>query len=338
MSRYVVIGAGAIGGGLGGRLVQHGLEAVLVARGEHAAAMAEHGLRLRSPEEDIVLDVPSASGPDDVRLAPDDVLVLATKAQQAIAALTQWADVPVYRGGTAVGTAGELLPICTALNGVASESMAARYFARVIGVCVWVPAIHLRPGEVMLRSAPRSGMFHLGSYPAGDRDAALLAGIRDDWTKATFKVSLPADVMPWKYRKLIDNVGNCFQALIGRNGDYRPLVAATRAEAREVLTRAGIAFTSDEDEAAARADSFVVHPVPGEPEELGGSSWQSLTRATGSIETDYLNGEIALIARQHGLSAPINAKIASIARVAAATRQRPGGVSADEIRTRLGLA
>ena len=33
----------------------------------------------------------------------------------------------------------------------------------------------------------------------------------------------------------------------------------------------------------------------------GGSTWQSLRRGTGSLETDFLNGEIALLARLHGV-------------------------------------
>ena len=37
--------------------------------------------------------------------------------------------------------------------------------------------------------------------------------------------------MPWKYRKLISNIGNVFQALVGRNGDWRPLVTDAEAEA-----------------------------------------------------------------------------------------------------------
>ena len=33
----------------------------------------------------------------------------------------------------------------------------------------------------------------------------------------------------------------------------------------------------------------------------GGSTWQSVTRGTGSVESDYLNGEIVMRAREHGV-------------------------------------
>jgi 2-dehydropantoate 2-reductase len=48
-----------------------------------------------------------------------------------------------------------------------------------------------------------------------------------------------------------------------------------------------------------------VRPVNGEFRG-GGSSWQSLARGTGTIETDYLNGEIVLLGRMHGVPTPAN--------------------------------
>lgn len=333
MTRYIIVGAGAIGGALGGRLTQHGVPAVLVARGKHASVMASSGLRLRTPDEDVTLLVTAVTGPDETRLDVGDVLVMTTKTHQLQAALTTWVDAPVYRDGAVAGTAGELLPVCTALNGVAAEAMAARYFRSVVGVCIWVPGVHLEPGEIILRAAEPSGMFHVGRYPRGDD---VPASLETDWTKAGFKVAVSNDVMRWKHRKLIGNLGNCLQALIGPGSDYAELLSEARAEAWEVFRRVGIDVTTDEEEAAARADSFSVRPVPGQPSQLGGSSWQSLARATGGIETDYLNGEIAAIARRNGFDAPLNAGLARIAREAATASLRPGSLSLEDVRRKLG--
>jgi len=335
VTRYVVVGAGAVGGAIGGRLFAAGAEVVLVARGEHLAALQADGLRLRTPEEDLRLRVPAVAGPGELELTDDDVVVLTTKTQQAEAALTAWADAPV-RGG---GTAGERLAILTALNGVASESMAQRYFARVYAVCVWMPVVHLVPGEVIVRSTPTAGVFHLGRVPrtpAGGSEE-LLPALAEEWRGARLDTHLPADVMAWKYRKLITNIGNAFQALVGDNGRFGDLVRAAEQEARDVLDAAGIAYIDDAEEAAARAQSFTIAPVPDTPELMGGSSWQSLARGTGTIETDYLNGEIVLLAHQHGLAAPLNARVASLARQAAVARRKPGSVSAADLRGMLGL-
>ena len=340
MTRYIILGAGAVGGGIGGSLTRAGCDTVLLARGEHLAALRRQGLRLRTPDEDLVVPVTAVGGPAELTLTTDDVLVLATKTPQAQAVLAEWADLPVRADGSVVGTAGEQVPVLTALNGVASEALALRYYRRVYGVCVWMPTVHLVPGEVLIRSTPTAGVFHISRVPAAatdDSDRTLLAALQADWVRAGLDTQLPPDVMPWKYRKLLTNIGNAFSALVGQNGRIGELVRAAEQEAREVLAAAGIAYTGDEEEAAARAGSFTVRPVAGEPAELGGSSWQSLTRGTGSIETDYLNGEIALVARLHGREAPINARVAGLARQAAASGQRPGEMSATRLRELLGL-
>ncbi|MGI3784501.1 MAG: ketopantoate reductase family protein [Janthinobacterium lividum] len=335
-NRYVIVGAGAIGGAVGGRLHQAGRPVVLVARGEHLAVLRRDGLRLRTPDEDVRLDVPVVGGPDELELTPDDVLVFATKTQQVDAALRTWADVEVHADGEVVRTAGSLLPVLTALNGVAAESMALRYFSRVVGVCVWMPSVHLTPGEVIIRAAPRSGMLHLGSVPAG-REHDLVVAVSADLDVANFDAPRPDDVMPWKYRKLISNLANGLQALVGPSGGTAELATALEDEAREVLAAAGIEVTPDAEESAARSAGFSMHHVPGVPDDVGGSTWQSLQRGTGNVETDYLNGEIARIAHGLGRAAPLNARLASLVRQAAGRGQQPGAVTADEVARSLRL-
>ena len=49
--RFVVYGAGAIGGVLGARLFAAGHAVVLIARGAHLAAIHADGLRVESPDD-----------------------------------------------------------------------------------------------------------------------------------------------------------------------------------------------------------------------------------------------------------------------------------------------
>ncbi len=350
MTRYIVVGAGAIGGAIGGQLTLAGRDAVLIARGDHLAALRADGLRLRTPDDDRIVPVAAAADPDDLTLTPDDVLVLTVKTHQVSDLLPVWADAPVVRNGRLVGTVGELLPVLVAMNGVAAERMALRYVARVFGVCVWMPAVHLTPGEVIVRASPQLGMFHIGRIPARRYDDAaggvdatrrsddeLLRTISTDWELAGLAVRLPDDVMAWKYRKLLSNLGNAVQALIGRNGDSRPIADALAAEGRAVLESAGVGYTGDDEEHAARAETSPARSVPGTPADLGGSTWQSLTRGAARLESDYLNGEIVLLARQHGLEAPLNARVAAAARRAAQQGAGPGDVSAAHLARMLGL-
>ncbi len=41
----------------------------------------------------------------------------------------------------------------------------------------------------------------------------------------------------------------------------------------------------------------------------GGSTWQSLARGQGTVETDLLNGEVTLLGRLHGVPTPLNERI-----------------------------
>lgn len=340
--RYVFLGAGAVGSALGGLLARQGRQVLLVARGEHAQVMADRGLTLRCPDLTETLPVPVATAPDQARLTVDDVLVLTAKTPQAADVLDTWGDVPVHdRDGTEIGRAADVLPVLVALNGVAGEEIALRRAARVFAVCVWFPTVLLEAGEVIVRGALNRGVFHVGRYghspdPAADRD--LLAAMAADWDPAGCLVRPTDDVMAWKYRKLIANTGNALEALLGDTTGAEDIAKATRAEAEEILEAAGLAVVGKEESRAGwQPDGLEFLPVPGEPAQLGGSSWQSLMRGTGSIETDYLNGEIALTARRIGRPAPVNAGLAALARRAARDGLRPHSIDADDLRRALGL-
>lgn len=338
--RYVIIGAGAIGGVLAARLAQHATEhpPVVVARGANAAALRRSGLRLRTPDEDVRIPVEVAESPAEVTLRTDDVLVLAVKTQQAQAALEQWVDAPVVtETGVRVGTAGELLPVFTALNGVESERLALRLFSRVFAVCVWLPAVHLEPGEVILRIAPVSGTFLIGRIGSelDSADRELLSVLEADWRSSSFTVHVVEDVMRWKYSKLLSNLPNAVQALVRDGDDFGGLAKRLHTEAEEIYRAAGIQWASADEEAILRGDVFSIRPVAGTPDIVGGSTWQSFARGTGSIETDYLNGEIALLARQHALTAPLNERLQRVSREVAATGAGVGSLAVDELEAML---
>ena len=71
-------------------------------------------------------------------------------------------------------------------------------------------------------------------------------------------------------------------------------------------------------------------PVAGAT-RFGGSSTQSLARGTGSIETDYLNGEIVLLGRLHGVPVPANAYFLELSARLVREKLNPGAVSAAEL-------
>ncbi|BAX90279.1 ketopantoate reductase family protein [Mycobacterium shigaense] len=338
--RYVIVGAGAIGGTVGAMLARAEVPTVLVARGRHAEVLAATGITLRTPDDTYPIAVTAVASPEDVRLTDRDVLVFTTKTQQLDAALQEWADQPVHGPGGIAGTAGARLPAMTALNGVAAEEKALRYFRRVFGVCVWLPAVHLEPGEVVVRSWPVAGQFYVSRWPASiatDDDAALLTTIAETWSPAGVLVRVVDDVAPWKYNKLLNNLGNAVGALAEHAADTSEVLTAVRREGENVLRRAGIDFVSFETSKAARADGPSIRPIPGWDSAASNSTWQSLSRNTGNVETDYFNGEIVRIAHRNGLTAPLNAALARAARVAVRDGVGPGRYSAARLAELVGL-
>jgi 2-dehydropantoate 2-reductase len=70
----------------------------------------------------------------------------------------------------------------------------------------------------------------------------------------------------------------------------------------------------------------------------GGSSTQSLARGAGSIETDWLNGEIVLLGRLHGVPTPANAFCTDLAAQLVRDGARPGAVTPDAFAAGLAAA
>ena len=330
--RYIVIGAGGVGGTIGGRLAQAGHDVVLVARGPHLDALrAQGGLRLTTPEGTSVVSVSAVSGPAEIELTGGDVLLLATKTQDAEAALAGWAWRPVRHGTVAAAD----LPVLCAQNGVSSERLALRRFRHVYGVCVWLPATHLEPGAVEAQGAPLSGLLHVGRYPSGTDETIERIGA--DLAASRFLAPVVPDIMRWKHGKLMANLANAIEAVSGlaRDEYSKELRRRARAEGRAVLDAAGIAYAGDDENARFRADQVQIVKINGN-ERGGGSSWQSLTRGTGSIEADYLNGEIVLLGRELGIPTPVNEVLQRLANQAARERRAPGSLNAEEVLALLG--
>jgi 2-dehydropantoate 2-reductase len=315
--RIVVYGAGAIGGVLGARLFQHGQDVVLIARGPHYEAMRDHGLRIETPDDDVVVAVPVVAHPGEIDWRAGDVVVLATKTQDTVGALQ-----------ALVETGAHEVPVACAQNGVESERLALRVVADVYSVCVMCPAAHLRPGVVQAFSLPSPGILDVGRFPSGtDTVAEALAAA---FRMATFHAEARPDIMRWKYTKLLMNLGNAAEALSGPSARLSELARLARQEGIATLVAAGIDFVSDADFVDRRGDLISPRAIGGGPRP-GGSSWQSLERGTGRIEADYLNGEITLLGRLHGVATPANALLQRTANEAARQGRSPGSYAAEDL-------
>jgi len=321
--RYIIYGAGGIGGVIGARLVQHGHDVVLIARGAHLDALQRDGLTLRTPEGTATLAVTAIGHPSQVTFTPDDVVLLTMKSQDTDAALDELR-----------ATAGDVPVIC-AQNGVANERMALRRFSRVYGMLVVLPAVHLSPGEVLTHTSTSlstgttgvGGVLDAGCYPTGVD--ALVERVTGDLQEAGFAARPNPNIMRLKYTKLLQNSGNAIQALCGPQAAAGDLARLIREEVIAVYEAAGIDY-APLTELRERSSGMQLGEIEGQT-RWGGSTWQSLQRGAGSIETDYLNGEIALLGSLHGVPAPYNRLLQRLAAEAARQGREPAAYTPEQV-------
>jgi 2-dehydropantoate 2-reductase len=288
--KYVVYGAGAVGGVIGANLHRAGVEVTLVARGEHLAALRSRGLRLDTPDGSERLRIPAVGGAGEVAWTDDTVVLLTVKSQQTQDALEDLAAHAPAR-----------TPVVSVQNGVANEQAILRRFQDVYSVCVMLPSAHLEPGVVAQKCSPTPGILDIGRIPrrTDDLDEAIAADLR----RAGFESQPRPDIMAWKYRKLVLNLGNGVDAVCAAGEAADELVRRARDEGDLVLRHAGVVVVSAEEDAERRDDVLRSGDGAWQP---GGSTWQSVRRGVGSVEIDYLSGEIVLLGRLHGIPTPVN--------------------------------
>jgi 2-dehydropantoate 2-reductase len=320
--RYVIFGAGAVGGVVGARLHQAGHQVQLITRGAHYEAIERFGLTMLSPTERETSAIPVARDAASAGLQPQDVILLCVKTQDTWGALLAIRD-----------AAPRLqLPIVCMQNGVASEEMALRLFREVHGAVVLVPAEHLEPGVVAGYGGTLSGRIDVGRYPDGADSRSrqiceALAGSR-------FESEPREDIMVHKYAKLIQNLANGVEAICGpgqRDGPNGELIERLRTEGRTVLRAAQIEFEVEGvADVAKRWAQIGFAPIEGHQHQ-GGSGWQSVMRGAGSIETDYLNGEIVLLGRRVGIPTPLNEVVQGLARETISAGREPGWLTPAQV-------
>ncbi len=316
--RYVIYGAGAVGGVVAARLAQAKHDVSVIARGPHLVAIREHGLRFDSPQETLTVPLRAVGHPAEIEWGGDEVVFMCMKSQDTSEALAALRD-----------AAGSEIPVICCQNGVANERMALRRFERVYAMVVMLPAAHLEPGSVIAQSGAATGILDAGCYPSGTDE--LIRSVTDHLDAATFSARADPQVMRFKYTKLLMNLGNALQAACTTNGKARDVLVRAREEAARCFKAADIDWATQEEFATRRGNLIQPVPVKGAMRG-GGSSWQSLARGTGSIEADFLNGEIVLLGRALGIATPVNAALQHAANEVARVGGAPGSFPLAELR------
>jgi len=290
--RFIIYGAGAIGGTIGASLHRHGQDVILIARGSHLEKLKGDGLLYRTPNGSSHLSISCAGHPSEIAFSSEDVVLLTMKSQDTAGALD-----------ALMIAAGENIPVICCQNGVANERMALRRFNHVYGMVVLLPASHMAPGVVCAESKTAKGILDAGVFPVGTDDTIdRITAILSD---SDLSAKPDARIMRWKYAKLLLNLGNALQAVCEPSPDTRDIYRAMTREALDCYEAAGIDCATQDEMAKRRNNIIRIGEIEGHTRG-GGSSWQSVVRGAGSIEADYLNGEIVLLGRLHGIATPVN--------------------------------
>jgi 2-dehydropantoate 2-reductase len=159
--RILVVGAGAIGGYFGGRLLQAGRDVTFLVRPRRAAELADTGLTIKSPRGNVTLREPATILSDELH-QPFDLVLLSCKAYDLTGAMDSVAS--------AMGRETMILPL---LNGMRHLDMLDERFGRspvLGGQCVIAATLNEQHDVVHLND------IHTLSF--GERDRELSDRIR----------------------------------------------------------------------------------------------------------------------------------------------------------------
>jgi 2-dehydropantoate 2-reductase len=219
--RFAVLGAGAIGAYVGAALARGGADVTLIARGDHLRAMAEHGVRVRSPRGDF--DAHPAATSELTAIADADVVVIGVKAYSLPALAPRIGE--LLRPDAVVVAAQNGIPwwyfqrhdgplegrIVESVDpgGVVSRALRPE---QVVGCVVYCSTEIAAPGVIRHIEGTR---FSIGT-PGGEPND-VCRSIAAVFTAGGLKCPVDADLRPQIWLKLIGNAA------------FNPITTITRA-------------------------------------------------------------------------------------------------------------
>jgi 2-dehydropantoate 2-reductase len=293
----VFYGAGGIGGYFGARLLAADETVSFVARGRHAQALREHGLRVKSPLGDVQVAVPSISD-DPAALPKADLIVFAVKMPDAEAAAARLA--PLMQPGTVVlplQNGVEIVDVLTARLGAAPVALGAAY----------IPAKIAEPGVIEHAggfASLRFGALHSAQRPTLEAFAAACR-------RAQVQVELVDDMRRVMWEKFVFLVGMSSLTALTR----LPIaVTRTDPELRALLQQVmGETAALARAEGVALPDDFAIKQmtvIDGLPPAAKASMANDLDSGR-PLELPWLAGAVVRRSARAGLAAPANRFIAA---------------------------
>lgn len=308
--RIAVLGAGAVGGTLAALLAHQGHEVEVTARGDNLEAIRADGLHLDGGWGEYSARV--TAGPALTR--PPDLAIVATKAQDAAAAMSAEAE----------RLAG--VPVLVVQNGLGGLRVAEQVLpaSPILGGLALMAVSYLSPGHVTV-TGPNPLIIGAGPRATREQLSTVAAVMRE-----ALPVEITPDIEGAQWTKLLINHVNALPAITGLSvqevvadaGLLRVMTASMRETVR-LARRLGVRFA-----AVQGVSGGILNLIGSAPLWLGsvfprllarrmgdvpnpGSTLQSIRRGR-LTEIDFLNGAVVAEAGRHGLTAPVNATIVEL--------------------------
>jgi len=295
--QIVFHGAGGIGGYFGGRLAAAGARVAFLARGRHAQALREQGLRIASPLGD--LHLPSVTVAEDPAALPKaDLVVFSVKLPDAEAAAAQLPA--LMHPGTVV------LPL---QNGVDVAELLARH--------VGAPAVAQGLAYIATRIAAPGCIEHGGDFarlrfgPLQPAQAPRLQSFLEACRAAGIDAEMPADIRRAVWEKFVFLVGLSGLTALTRqpvgvvraDAELRRMLQAVMAEATALGRAEGVDLPADyAEQRMAFVDTL--------PHGMKASMLHDL-EAGRPLELPWLAAAVVRRSAALGLEAPVNRFIAA---------------------------
>lgn len=304
--RIAIFGAGAIGGFLGVKLVQAGVDVTFIARGAHLEAMRAKGVTLQSGGEAITVHPRCTSEPTEA--GPQDYVIVTLKAHSLPTAAPQIAQLLGAETALVTGINGVPYWYFYGLEGphrdrrVESVDPGGKLWellppSRVIGSVVYPAAEVIEPGVITHLYGDR---FTLGE-PDGSKSPRVQA-----LSKVLIQAGLKAPVRPrirdelwvklWgnlAFNPLSALTGATLDRLVGESG-LRAACRTMMVEAQAVAEALGVRFLIDVDQRIQGAVEVGAHKT---------SMLQDLERGR-PLEIDALLGAVVELGQLVGKSMP----------------------------------
>src|ERR1700746_2480261 len=193
--RVLIVGAGAIGGYFGGRMLQAGRDVTFLVRARRAAELADAGLVIKSPNGDVTLKNPAAVQADRLN-EKFDVVLLSCKAFDLDDAIKSFAP--------AVGPQTTIIPL---LNGMLHLDVLDNKFGRervLGGLCAIAVTLNEKREVVQLQPMQSLGFGERDgkvadrgrevapTFSSSNGGSASETVMQDMWEKWVFLASIAA--------------------------------------------------------------------------------------------------------------------------------------------------